>query len=228
MSVILQTPTPNLEASLDFYSRLNFKTVEGLANVFTDGKVYVEVNPDRYARAGFKIHREDWSEVVHSLAALTNVMKINEGYLLSDPAGVWIYLLEKAAPFEIVIGEKSESVLGNYAGICLELIDICKAAAIYEAIGFKLTAGSPESGFASFSLDDFVVTLMKPLMCPHLFFNPSMTYFNGKVNNPIIINKVRQLGIPITEEITHFNKEGIVDNIIIRDPGGFGFFVYND
>src|SRR5690606_22019475 len=136
-------------------------------------------------------------------------------------------LMEKEAPFEIIINDNSESVLGNYAGICLELIEISKAASIYEAIGFKLTAGSAESGFASYSLDEFVVTLMKPLMCPHLFFNPSMTYFNGKINNPIIIEKVRQLGIPITEEITHFNKEGIVDNIIIRDPGGFGIFVYN-
>jgi catechol 2,3-dioxygenase-like lactoylglutathione lyase family enzyme len=228
MSIFLQTPTPNLEASLDFYRRLNFQEVDGQPNVFTDGKVYIEVNPDRYARSGIKIFREDWSQVVNALSSLTNVMKINEGYLLSDPSGVWIYLLEKPAPFELIVKETSESVLGNYAGICLELIDIAKAALIYEAIGFKLTAGSAESGFASYSLDDFVVTLMKPLMCPHLFFNPSMTYFNGKINNPIIIAKIRELKIPITEEISHFNKEGIVDNIIIRDPGGFGFFIYND
>lgn len=228
MKILLQTPTPALEKSIEFYSKLNFREVEGQTNVFTDGKVYVQINPDRYARAGFKIYHENWSGVVSSLSSFTHVMKINDGYLLSDPAGVWIYLIEKEAPFEMVINENSESVLGNYAGICLELIDIAKAAAMYEVIGFKLTAGSAESGFASYSMNDFVVTLMKPLMCPHLFFNPSMTYFNGKVNNPIIIEKVRQLGIAITEEITHFNKEGIVDNIIIRDPGGFGFFVYND
>ncbi len=68
---------------------------------------------------------------------------------------------------------------------------------------------------------------MKPNACPHLFFNPSLTYFNGK-NNIDIIAKIRALNISITEEITHFNKEGKVDNIIIRDPGGFGFFLFND
>lgn len=43
-----------------------------------------------------------------------------------------------------------------------------------------------------------------------------------------MIEAVRKAGIPITEEITHFNSEGIVDNIIIRDPGGYGFYVFND
>ena len=43
-----------------------------------------------------------------------------------------------------------------------------------------------------------------------------------------VIGKVRELGIPIAEEITHFNKEGLVDNIIIRDPGGYGFFIFSD
>ena len=74
---------------------------------------------------------------------------------------------------------------------------------------------------------DFTITLMKPMTCPHLFFNPSMTYFNGK-KNLSIIEKIRQLNIPIAEEITHFNNEGIADNMIIRDPGGYGFFIFND
>jgi len=71
------------------------------------------------------------------------------------------------------------------------------------------------------------VSFMQPNSCPHLFFNPSMTYFNGKNNLPIIA-KIREAGILITEEITHFNQEGIVDNIIIRDPGGYGFFIFSD
>ena len=68
---------------------------------------------------------------------------------------------------------------------------------------------------------------MKTGSCPHLFFNPSLTYFNG-AKNLSIIQQIKTLQIPITEEITHFNKEGIVDNIIIRDPGGLGFFLFSD
>ena len=52
--------------------------------------------------------------------------------------------------------------------------------------------------------------------------------FNGKENNPKVIQNIRNVGIPIAEEITTFNKEGIVDNIIIQDPGGYGFFIFND
>jgi hypothetical protein len=63
---------------------------------------------------------------------------------------------------------------------------------------------------------------MKPFSCPYLFYNPSLTFFNGKENNPKVIQKVRDL----TEEITAFNTEGIVNNVIIRDPGGFGLFVF--
>jgi len=54
-----------------------------------------------------------------------------------------------------------------------------------------------------------------------------LTYFNGKQNLKVI-EQIRNNGISITEEITHFNKEGIVDNIIIRDPGGYGFFIFSD
>jgi hypothetical protein len=88
--------------------------------------------------------------------------------------------------------------------------------------------GNYEKPYMSLDLDGFSINLMKPNICPHLFFNPSFTFFNGKEGNPKVIAKVRELGIPIAEEITHFNKEGIVDNIIIRDPGGFGFFLFND
>ena len=54
-----------------------------------------------------------------------------------------------------------------------------------------------------------------------------MTYFNGQ-KNLAIIEEIRELNIPIAEEITYFNSEGTVDNIIIRDPGGYGFFIFND
>ena len=44
---------------------------------------------------------------------------------------------------------------------------------------------------------------------------------DGKDHSPLLSN------ICIWK-ITQFNKEGIVDNVIIRDPGGYGFFIFND
>ncbi len=46
---------------------------------------------------------------------------------------------------------------------------------------------------------------MKPLQCPYLFFNPSLTYFNGK-ENEATIDSIKKQGVLITEEITQFQR----------------------
>ncbi len=88
--------------------------------------------------------------------------------------------------------------------------------------------GSIAQGWVAFENGTSVgISIMKPMVCPHLFFNPGLTFFNGGKNLPII-QKIKTVGIPIAEEITVFNKEGIVDNVILCDPGGLGFFIFND
>lgn len=229
MPAIVQTPTNKLENSIDFYSTLGFKKIdaEGL-HLFTDGKVIVQINPERSARAGIKLFKSSWSIEQQRLSTFVNVTKITDGYLLSDASGVWIYLVELEPTWKAGKSDTSFSVLGNHSGLSLETTDMKRSGAIYEALGFTVAFGDFEQPWATLILGDFGISLMKPNICPHLFFNPSFTYFNGKEGNPKVIAKVRELGIPIAEEITHFNKEGVVDNIIIRDPGGFGFFLFND
>lgn len=227
MSILLQSPTPGIQTSLDFYLLLGFIKVSENPLILTDGKVFIEINPNRYARAGIKIFKENWETEIHKLKEITAVTTFDGGHLISDPSGVWIYLMEFVSPIDNSIHKKSFSELGNYAGLSLETTDIQKSVAFYQALGFSISGGSLQHGFLSLENNGFAVSLMKPLSCPHLFFNPSMTYFNGKKNLEVI-QKISDLKIPITEEITHFNKEGIVDNIIIRDPGGFGFFIFSD
>jgi len=228
MQAAIQTPTNRLEDSIDFYEKLGFKKIEaGDQHVYTDGKVVVEINPDRYARAGIRLYQSSWTSEIDWLKGITQVHRFDNGYLLSDASGVWIYLMEAEPAWQYTPEANSFSALGNYAGMSLETTDMNRSAAIYEAIGFKTTQGSAESGFVSYDNNGFGLVLMKPFMCPHLFFNPSLTYFNSGKNLEVI-EKIRALQIPITQEITHFNKEGIADNIIIRDPGGYGFFIFND
>jgi predicted enzyme related to lactoylglutathione lyase len=229
MQGILTTPTNKLENSIEFYEKLGFKKVDaGGQHLYTDGKAIVEINPERHARAGIKLYKSSWASEVDAVSGLAVANKINNGYLLSDASGVWIYLVESEPTFKAETAEASFSGLGNFAGLSLETTDMKRSADIYKALGFTVVFGDDSQPYMSVALDEFTVTLMKPNICPHLFFNPSMTYFNGKEGNPKVIAKVRELGIPIAEEITHFNKEGIVDNIIIRDPGGYGFFLFND
>lgn len=227
MSIILQSPTPDLPSSLDFYLRLGFRQVSENPFILTDGKAFMEINPDRYARAGIKLFRESWEPEIQKLQEITAVTTLDTGYLISDPSGMWIYLIELGAPEGIVKDFKSSSVLGNFAGLSLETVDIQKSQKLYEILGFTISGGSSENGYLLLENNGFTISLMKPLSCPHLFFNPSLTYFNG-TENLKIIEIIRKLNMPITEEITHFNKDGIVDNIIIRDPGGFGYFIFSD
>lgn len=226
MNTLIQTVTPKLETSLDFYQKLGFKLLN--ENTVSDGLVAVQIATERTMRSGLVMYSESWEAVCKELEKITQVIKIDNGYLLADPSNSWIYLLHGEAPVGFTLEERSFSVLGNFAGVSLESIDIGKSKAIYEILGFVKEMGSIEQGWASFkNKDGMGLSLMAPNSCPHLFFNPSLTYFNGGKNLPVI-EKIKNLGIEIAEEITVFNDQGIVDNIIIRDPGGFGFFIFND
>lgn len=229
MQSLIYSPTNQLENSLAFYEKLGFKTlVDKEKTIVTDGKAVIEISPDRFVRTGVKLYKPNWMKEVTKLKKLTTVHQIKDGYLLGDPNGVRIYLIKGILKLKFKPAKESYSVLGNYAGISLESTDIKKSVEIWKALGFKVSGSSDQGWVACTNADNLVVNIMNPMMCPHLFFNPSLTYFNGKENNPKVIKKIRTLKIPITEEITHFNDKGVVDNIIIRDPGGYGFFIFND
>lgn len=229
MKSVFQTPTPSLDASISFYKNLGFTELsKEKSTLFSDDKVLIEINPDRFARAGLKMFNPSWEETVAKLQKLTTVQKTDEGYLLSDPSGVWVYLIESDKVKSFDLHPLKPSILGNNAGLSLESTDINLSFKIWQLLGFTNEQGSLEQGWIALrNEENTTVSLMKPNTCPHLFFNPSLTFFNGE-SNLAVIQKVRELNIPITEEITHFNKEGVVDNIIIKDPGGFGFFLFND
>ncbi len=229
MISLIHTPTPNLSQSLDFYQKLEFNVLSHEHPLLvSDGKAIIEINPDRYARAGVKVLCEDPSEVVNKLRGVTHVEEFDKECLLDDPSGVRIYLPKSFPEFQLPTPQESFSRLGKFAGLSLETADMTKSSAIWRLLGFDKVSGSPDQGWISqTNAEGLTISLMKPNACPHLFFNPSLTYFNGS-GNMEIIEGVRSLGIDITEEITVFNDSGIVDNIIIRDPGGYGIFLFND
>lgn len=228
MISIIHTPTNSLNNSVNFYTALGYQRMSVEPCLFRDGDAIIEVNPDRYARAGLKLVKESWEDGIQKLDGIVNLISTREGLMFSDPSGVWIYLSAEGLPFALPESQVSQSILGNFAGICIETGDMDRSVKVYEALGYSITSGTVEQGYVVLESEGtFPVSLMQPLSCPHLFFNPSMTYFNGG-NNPAIIENIRRTGIPIAEEITHFNKEGLVDNVVLRDPGGYGIFVFND
>lgn len=228
MEIIIHSPSPNPAESLAFYKKLGYQVKENQGNpILTDGMMLIELNPDSSARPGIKIIKSSWKNEVLKLEKLCQVYKTNDGYLINDFSGCWIYLVEDKEALNFELKGESFGLTGNFSGISLEASDVEKTFAIWSAVGFTLSHGKIGDNYVVLDLNGFNVALMKPQTCPHLFINPSLTFFNGK-NNLGLIKQIREANIPITEEITCFNKEQIVDNIILRDPAGYGMFIFSD
>lgn len=224
--IIIQSPTPNLTLSKSFYSQLGFALADSPNGFMAIAKnLTIEITTNSYSRTGLKILKEDWTGFVEDNAEL-NSTKNKDGYLITSPSGCCVYLVNSENSIKNEL--QNDSVLGNFAGLSLETNNIQHSVQFWEHFGFKQVAGNIEQGWMTLKNEDgFKVSLMKYGACPHLFFNPSLTFFNGK-ENLAIIARIRELGIPLTQEITTFNENGVVDNIIIRDPGGLGYFIFND
>ncbi len=229
LTAVIQTCTGNLSASKTYYQKLNFELLsENKPTLFTDGKFLLEINPENTARTGLKLYQTDWQETVTALNKVTKVVDMEGGHLVSDPNGVKVYLMNEGLEKEVILKGESKAIPGNFAGLSIEAVDVEKTVQFWELLGYKKTMGSIAQGWVAFENGTSVgISIMKPMVCPHLFFNPGLTFFNGGKNLPII-QKIKTVGIPIAEEITVFNKEGIVDNVILCDPGGLGFFIFND
>ena len=226
MKVIIQSPTRNIKLSKGFYTKANFQNLPG-TNYFCDGTSIIELNESQFCRPGVKLLAKSWKEEVKKLTRICSVTTTDDGFLIGDASGLWIYLVESDENIEIPTNF-SASLFGNNQGLSIETPDYDKTVSVWEVIGFKLAMGNKEQGWASLKHEDGLsVSIMAPNVCPHAFLNPSISFFNGK-NNIDVISKIRDLKIPIYEEISHFNKEGIVDNIIVSDPGNIGFFIFSD
>ena len=225
MKVLIQSPAPRPDKSLSFYSKLGFEKTD---NYVSDGRVVIEINPESSARLALKFYQESWDETVSKIEKRTAVKTLENMRVLMDPNGVFIYLLEDTLPASYPKASIGKGILGKYAGISIETISIQDSVDFYTQFGFTVNMGSVDQGWITMENEDAtIISFMEVGSCPHSFTNPSLTYFNGGKNLPII-EGIRKAGIDITEEVTVFNKQGVVDNIIIRDPGGLGFFIFND
>jgi len=227
LQYFLQTPTPNLAKSIAYFKALGYEIKQYKNYTLAyDAALTILINTDRTARAGVTMIKKNWDEEVAKLKKHTNVIKKNGNYYFADPSGCWFHLLTKE--IEEIPDTKTSCILGNYAGLSMESMDIQCSSRILQALNFELSAGAVEQGWLTFTdASKNNISIMAPFACPHIFVNPSVSFFNGAENLKIIEN-IRKLSIPIAEEITAFSKDGTVDNIILQEPGGYGFFVFSD
>ncbi|MBD0400654.1 hypothetical protein [Flammeovirga sp. EKP202] len=228
MKTLIQTTFTSLEQTKLFYEKLNFQIhdYEDLL-IANDGVIQISLTNKQFMRKGIVIYSDTLVEQIETVQNEFDVLENGDGYILSSPCGVWVYIYRGRGK-EFLLNSTPTSILGNYAGLSLESLNLDHSMQFWTELGFELQMGSVERGWLTMiSRDGFILSIMQALNCPHQFFNPSLTYFNGKKNEEVI-EKIRSQNITITEEITHFNKDGIVDNVILRDPMGLGFFVFND
>ncbi|MEL6430615.1 MAG: hypothetical protein AAFU73_21060 [Planctomycetota bacterium] len=236
MHATVLTPTPDLEGSLDFYARAGFVRVDGATAgvpesgraALTDGSVTVEIDADRHVRTSLVLRGEGVRRLVDSLRGTTRMVERDAGFVVADPNGVRVQLRPDDPWTPVAPTETPAARFGAFAGLSIEAFDPEATVSFWKTLGYAVKAGGPDAGWTQLGRDGAIdVSVMGPFTCPHLFFNPGLTYFNSG-RNPEIIAELRSAGVPLTEEITVFNERGDVDNVIVRDPGGTGFFVFND
>jgi len=118
--MIFQTPTPNISDSIEFYKKLDFlKTEIGTSIYVSDKSGIIKINPERTARAGVILIKESWKEILERVKQYVTIFESDNGYIIADSTGMWIYLVEGPS-FEMDINKEHTSMLGNYMGLSLE------------------------------------------------------------------------------------------------------------
>ncbi|MBB6463304.1 hypothetical protein [Flammeovirga kamogawensis] len=225
--MIVQTTISNIEATLSFYKKLNFEVLNlGEKYVFLSNSVQLQAVTKKSSRKGIVLYKGDIGLDVQPLIESSIHSQTETETIIMSPSGALVYLLEGNAP--LLNKVDVTPLVGTFVGISLESLDLNKSMTFWEQLGFKMAMGDALQGWVSLSnATGDIISVMRAGMCPHQFSNPSLTFFNGD-NNLEVIDKVRAANLTIKEEITQFSKEGIVDNIVLEDPDGFGFFVFND
>jgi len=219
MKAIVVSPAQNLESSKNFYQKLGFQ-YENYKNhhYVGDGEFIIQLDSRPEARTGIAFYGNDVPK---------NTKMVNGVNTGVDPNGVYVYV-KQSRQYPTLQFKSNQSFLGNFAGISLESLNLESTIEFWTQYGYLITAGGPENGWIQMENESGLgVAIMKYGTCPHSFRNPSLTFFNGS-SNIDIINKIRSTDTWIAEEITHFNKDNIVDNIVLVDPGGYGMFIFSD
>lgn len=230
--IIIHTGVSDTAVSRKFYSRLGFSEVKsGKEIYFMDDQMIVWLNTERFARPGICLYGLKAKKLVSELKPEFQAQEFDRFFVISAPGGCAVYLMKEKYPDNLEDEFKKQnqrSALGNFAGLTLETAEMKRGQSLFETLGFKLTSGTSESPWFTMENESgFAVSAMAYGNCPHLFYRPSLSFFNAG-NNLENIQNIRSAEVEIAEEISIFNKEGIVDNIILRDPAGLGFFVFND
>ncbi len=176
MKLIVESPSRNLNVSIAYYKQLGFHCKPFKQGWLCHAKqLTILLNPDPYSRP-----------CIH-------LFETEEDSLGVSPSGTWVkQLTEKGT----AVNTETESSLGNYAGVCLETLDLKASFNFWQDKGFQGTFDPTNSWCTLTHKTGDSISLLKAHSCPHLFTNPALAFFNGQ-KNKAIIQGIRKLALPI-------------------------------
>lgn len=230
--LIINTAAQNIERLHHFYDQVGYQSIDEHGSFRYDGQALIHLDGTNEARTSIHMYADKLETIVAKIINLGyNVIQQSESIGFSDPNGVKWKLYEFDEYPDIHFNRDFEmSLLGKYFGLGIESFEYERSIEFYKALGYKIISGDPANkSYLSLAQEGcHDLTLFYPGSCPHAFYNPSLTFFNGKKGNPVLIDKMRSVNIQFTEEVTVFSDDGAVDNVIVEDGGGLHFFVFND
>jgi len=204
--LLLESPLIEIDKSIAFYTKLGFEiSQEKDGYLAKENRFAILLNSSPSSKAAIHLYNAEKTKSFHG------------------PSGILIHLIENECPYAL---GKKQSILGNYYGVSLETDSLENSFNLWNELGYKGNY-TPNQGWIELNKAGHHLSLHQTNQCPHSFFNPSLTFFNAQKNKEIIEN-IKQLEVPIEEEVIFSAEEKIAQNIILKDPGGLGFFIFND
>lgn len=224
MILCVTTPAPRPAESLSALARLGFEPVDGSAGLLSDGAAALAMDGAPAGRLGLRVWRSALAEGAEPWIERQGPVAFEGGRLLQAPSGARVEVLDGDPP-ALELSDRGR-VLGGFAGVSLESPSLARSLEFWGALlGASLSAGGAEQGWVTARVEGGPdLSFMAPFACPHSFVNPSLTYFNGGRNAEVIADLERR-GAPVFEVV---GGDDPAENVILREPGGVGFFVFND
>jgi hypothetical protein len=214
----------NTVATGQFLGTLGFSTIasDDESTLLTDGNLYFDLRRAEKNKTMLSYCVHDVTNAVEMAQNLEIdiVEKSPHHVIVREPNGLLILL---AGPDVVSLRDfekKPSSLCGTFYEASLETNDVDRSIVWWQNVGFKVTAHKD----TWCTLDDgkIMIGLYKKGNCPHLFRNPSLTYFEPDMGERIA--ELKKEGIQFLQEEKEIGMKG---HAIAESPDGQYFFLFS-
>lgn len=230
-TLVLNIPTGNAAETEAFFGQLNFEKANStLGTLLTDGKISVRPDEKNQYKAGLLLPSNNLNELVSELKNQNMAFEMQlENEAISavsvTETNTFSFTYLPSSIFKTVpkTTEKPLSVCGSLCEISLKTTQFAETVKFWQKLGFGISMGKiEEEKFVTLTHDNITLGIYNPAVCPHVFNNPALTYF--ELNSAEIIANLKTKGVTFRQEFP--DKEGQVKEAILESPEGVHIFIF--